>query len=69
MIAFQVDDMTCGHCVNTITRALKEADSAAEVRIDLPTHRVEIAPAQASAEVLAAAIADAGYTPVPLKAA
>lgn len=68
MIAFQVDDMTCGHCVSTITRALKEADSAAEVRIDLPTHRVEITPAAASAEALAAAIADAGYTPVPLKA-
>jgi copper chaperone len=68
MIAFQVDDMTCGHCVSTITRALKETDSAAQVRIDLPTHRIEITPAQASAEALAAAIADAGYTPVPLQA-
>jgi copper chaperone len=65
MIAFEVNDMTCGHCVSSITRAVKALDKDAEVRIDLATHRVEVEPATAGADQLAAAIEDAGYTPVP----
>jgi copper chaperone len=65
MIAFEVHDMTCGHCVSTITKAVKALDQGAEVRIDLATHRVEVEPARADAAQLAAAIEDAGYTPVP----
>lgn len=66
MIAFQVNDMTCGHCVSTITKALKATDQAAQVRIDLAQHRVEIEPAAADAQELEDAIREAGYTPVPL---
>jgi copper chaperone len=65
MIAFDVQDMTCGHCVNTVTKAVQAADRDARVRIDLPTHRVEIEPATASAERLEEAIRAAGYTPKP----
>ena len=65
MIAFEVNDMSCGHCVSSITRAVKSLDKDAEVRIDLATHRVEVEPATADADQLAAAIEDAGYTPVP----
>jgi len=65
MIAFDVPDMTCGHCVGTIQSALKRADPQAKVRIDLATHRVEVDPAQADAQALRAAIEDAGYSPVP----
>jgi len=65
MIAFEVNDMTCGHCVSSITKAVKALDKDAEVRIDLATHRVEVEPARADAAQLAAAIEDAGYTPVP----
>ncbi len=65
MIAFEVKDMSCAHCVNTITRAVKGADPAAIVRVDLPTHRVEIEPQAADAHALGAAIEAAGYTPVP----
>ena len=65
MIAFEVHDMTCGHCVSSITKAVKTLDKDAEVRIDLATHRVEVEPARADAAQLAAAIEDAGYTPVP----
>jgi copper chaperone len=68
MIAFRVDDMSCGHCVSAITRAVKEADRDATVRVDLDTHRVEIEPAQADAQALAAAIEEAGYTPVAVAA-
>lgn len=66
MIAFQVNDMTCGHCVGTIDKALKAADPAARVQIDLARHRVEIAPGQASAAELEAVIRDAGYSPEPV---
>lgn len=65
MITFRVDDMTCGHCVSAITRAVKEADAGADVRVDLAAHRVEIQPAAADAEQLREAIVEAGYTPVP----
>jgi copper chaperone len=66
MIAFEVNDMTCGHCVSTITKAVKDTDRQARVQIDLARHRVEIEPAAAGADELADAIKEAGYTPVPL---
>lgn len=66
MITFEVNDMTCGHCVGTINKALKAADKDAKVTIDLASRRVQVEPAAADAEELAQAIEDAGYTPVPL---
>jgi copper chaperone len=68
MITFEVNDMTCGHCVSTITKALKATDKDAKVAIDLASHRVQVEPASAEAEELAEAIKDAGYTPVPVQA-
>jgi copper chaperone len=64
MVTFQVNDMSCGHCVSTITRAIKDVDQDAEVRIDLRKHLVEIEPKASDAERLHAAIAEAGYTPL-----
>lgn len=64
MIAFEVNDMTCGHCVSTITKALKAVDPGARVQIDLATHRVQIEPTEADAVELGDAIKEAGYTPV-----
>lgn len=68
MITFEVNDMTCGHCVSTITKALKATDKDAKVAIDLASHRVQVEPASADAQELAEAIKDAGYTPVPVQA-
>ena len=68
MIAFEVNDMTCGRCVSTITKALTATDKDAKVQIDLATHRVQVEPVSADAEDLAEAIKDAGYTPVPVVA-
>ena len=65
MIAFKVDDMTCGHCVRTITQAVQGADAGATVRIDLASHRVEIDSTKVDARQLHDAIADAGFSPVP----
>lgn len=69
MISFSVNDMTCGHCVSTITKALMAVDKDAKVQIDLATHLVRVEPAAADAEALADAIKEAGYTPVPVQAA
>lgn len=68
MITFEVNDMTCGHCVSTITKALKATDRDAKVEIDLTSHRVQVQPASADAEELAEAIKEAGYTPVHVHA-
>ena len=65
MIVFRVDDMTCSHCVQTIAKAVRDADSAASVRVDLASHRVEIESAALDAARFRDAITEAGYTPVP----
>lgn len=69
MIAFEVNDMTCGHCVGTITKALRSADPGAKVTIDRAKHLVTVEAAEADAQDLHDAIAEAGYTPVRAAAA
>ena len=66
MIAFEVNDMTCGHCVSTVTKAVRAVDPGAKVQADLATHRVEIESAESDATALGDAIREAGYTPVPV---
>lgn len=63
MLTFKVNDMTCGHCVSTITKAIKGVDRDAKVTIDLATHLVTVEPTEADARELTDAIAEAGYTP------
>jgi len=69
MIHFQVQDMSCNHCVGAISQALKAADPDAQVTIDLARHLVSVVPARADMPVLQSAIAKAGYTPVPVSPA
>lgn len=69
MISFQVNDMTCGHCVSTITKAVKAEDATANLRFDLAAHRVDIEPGKADAAELSQAIKEAGYTPVQIDGA
>ncbi|WP_373824397.1 heavy-metal-associated domain-containing protein [Achromobacter insuavis] len=61
-IEFQVLDMTCGHCVKTITGAVTAEAPGASVAVDLPTHRVTISGTD-QADKVEAAIRDAGYEP------
>jgi copper chaperone len=58
---FTVTGMTCGHCEKAVTRALKQADPQAEVKIDRSKNLVEVQ-SQQPRESLAKAIADEGYT-------
>jgi copper chaperone len=64
MIAFQVQDMTCGHCASTITKALKSVDPGAKVMIDLAKHLVKVEPINVSQQELNDTIVEAGYSPV-----
>ena len=63
MLEFNVNDMTCNHCVSAVTKAVKEAAPGSTVEIDLDSHRVRIDGAT-SADAIAEAIREAGYTPV-----
>ena len=65
MHQFNVADMTCGHCVSTITKALKEADAEAKVDIALGERRVAVRSRLAQEEI-ADAIREAGYSPQAL---
>jgi copper chaperone len=62
MFEFKLPDMTCGHCASRVTQALKQADPACEVRVDLPTRQVQVT-SQRDRTVLADALLEAGYTP------
>jgi copper chaperone CopZ len=63
MVEFSVQDMTCGHCVATITEAVNAVDPAGRFEFDLAARRVKVESAF-SAERIEAAIARAGFTPV-----
>lgn len=62
MLEFKLPDMTCGHCVGAVTQALKEADPAATVVVDLPQKTVQVTSTLTQPE-LTAALAEAGYPP------
>jgi copper chaperone len=65
-ITFHVNDMTCGHCVSTITKALTVLDREAQVDIHLGSRQVKVRSNADGAE-LQQAIKEAGYTPVPVQ--
>ncbi len=69
MNTFRVEDMTCGHCASTITKALKDVDSNAKVTVDVARHLVTVDSSAADVQSLRDAIAEAGYTPVPVQVA
>lgn len=63
LVELTVNDMTCQHCVKTITNALMEIEGIENVRIDLQTKCVKVF-GKADIESVKRAIINAGYTPV-----
>ena len=63
-IVLDVKGMTCQGCVNSVTRIIKRADPAADVRIDLATGKVE-ASTSCTPDALAAAVTGGGYEARP----
>ena len=64
MMNFEVQDMSCGHCVGAITRAVKAVDPDAVVAVDLSAKRVQVDTLITDAQAVKSAIAEAGFTPV-----
>jgi copper chaperone len=58
---FDVKGMSCGHCVQAVTGAVRALDPQAQVKVDLPTGKVEVQSQQDRA-ALASAIREEGYT-------
>jgi copper chaperone len=42
MIELKLPDMTCGHCVKSVTSTVQKLDPQAKVECDLPSHGVKI---------------------------
>ncbi len=57
---FDVDGMSCGHCVRAVTEAVHGLDQAAVVQINLPTGTVTVQSDVETARI-EAAIVNAGY--------
>ncbi len=57
---FIVDDMTCGGCVASLTRAVRRVDPGATVEADLATRRLTVGTERPLAEI-AEAIGKAGF--------
>jgi copper chaperone len=57
---FQVEGMSCGHCVGAVTNAVKSVDPQAKVTVDLASGKVEVQSLQ-DAAAIAKAIQDEGY--------
>ena len=60
MLRYQVEGMSCGHCVQAVTRAVKAHDPQAEVAVDLAAKAVSVRSEQPR-ERIAEAIRGAGY--------
>jgi copper chaperone len=60
MMRFSVPDMTCGHCVATVTKAVKSLDAAAQVQVELASKSVTVE-TSAPAPAVTKALENAGY--------
>jgi len=60
MQVFNVEGMSCGHCVKAITHAVQARDPAASVRVDLAAKEVGVESALSADQVIEA-IREEGY--------
>lgn len=60
MQRFNVQGMTCGHCVKAVTTAIKDQDPSALVQVDLPTGEV-IVESGLTGEQMIGLISEEGY--------
>lgn len=59
---FHLPDMSCGHCVTTVTKTVQSLDEAAKLEFDREARKVKVQSEVSRAE-LAAALGEAGYPP------
>ena len=57
---FHIENMTCGGCARSVTRAIQSLDATARVEADLVTRKVEVTSSRTRSEI-EAVLAEAGY--------
>lgn len=60
MQRFNVQGMTCGHCVRAITQAVHGSDPAADVQVDLASGEVRV-DSELTPEAISSLITAEGY--------
>lgn len=60
MIELTLPDMTCGHCVRTVTEVAQRLDPNAKVETDLANHRARF-DTEADPQALRKALEEEGY--------
>jgi len=60
---FRVDGMTCEHCQERVTKAIRTVAGVSDVKVSLEAASAEVTydPGQATSEAIGAAVAKAGY--------
>jgi len=59
---FFIDNMTCGGCAKSVTKAIQSADPVAKVEIDLETVLVKVESERPASDFIAV-LDDVGYPP------
>ena len=59
---FHIENMTCGGCARSVTKAIQSVDPAAGVKADPAAHKVDVT-TSAPRDRLVAALTEVGYAP------
>lgn len=64
-VTFTINGMSCGHCVMSVTKALKGVTGVGDANVDLGAKLATVLfdPSKTSLEALKEAVRDAGYQP------
>ena len=57
---FHIENMTCGGCARSVTKAIQSLDAAARVEADPATRKVEVTSSRTRSDI-AAVLAEAAY--------
>ncbi|MEX5571063.1 heavy-metal-associated domain-containing protein [Pseudomonas syringae] len=64
MQLFNVQGMTCGHCVRAVTEAIKNDDPSADVQVELASKQVKVQ-SSLSPKRIVSLISEEGYQAQP----
>jgi len=67
MIEMNVPDMTCGHCIATIRKAVSGIDQGATCNVDLEAKRVTVGSVLPPSDFVEA-LEEVGYSPILVRA-
>ena len=64
--SFTVSGMTCGHCVASVSDAIRKLDGVTNVNVDLGSGEVSVeSDVPVAADAVASAVSEAGYEVSP----